>query len=133
MNKKMIIYLAILIMSVLFVTNIAAAANITPFADTVFSSATPSLTSGKNVTFTAYTVTPQKSISVTNCWLEQKINNSWTTVCSLTPPSTTAQNVMVFSTTKSYASQIGTGTFRVWATFNADGHEVTRCSNERTF
>lgn len=32
-----------------------------------------------------------------------------------------------------YSDKIGTGTYRVGATFDADGHSITRYSNSRTF
>ena len=38
-----------------------------------------------------------------------------------------------YSTEVDYSSYIGTGTYRVAGMFNADGHMITRYSNERTF
>jgi len=32
-----------------------------------------------------------------------------------------------------YSDKIGTGTYRIGATFDADGHSITRYSNSRTF
>lgn len=122
-----------LLVCILLVISSALAEGITPRADTEFASAYPTLTSSKSVSFKAITTSPKSSISVTACWLEKKIGTTWSEVCSLTPPSYIAQNGMVYNSSASYSSQIGTGTYRVWATFNADGHEITRCSNEKTF
>ena len=133
MKKTRILYSVLVFLLAICIVSVSYGYEILPCADAVFSSATPSLLSSKSVTFTAFTTTPKANIHVSACWLEMKINGSWDKVCDLTAPSASVSNVMVFSTTKSYASQIGTGTFRVWATFIADGHEVTRCSNERTF
>ena len=124
---------AVCILCVIMMTSSVMAEGIVPYADTEFDSATPSLLSSKSVKFTADTYATKSKITVTACWLEKSVNGSWSKVCDLTPPSYVATNTFYYSTTVSYASQIGSGTFRVWATFNADGHEITRCSNERTF
>ena len=47
--------------------------------------------------------------------------------------STVAYNTDIYSALMDYSSKIGTGTFRVGFTVNADGHAITRYSNSRTF
>ncbi len=125
--------LCLLMLGVLFFSNIACASSVTPRADTEFVSAYPSLKTTQDVTFRCTTYQTKASLSVTDCWLELYVNGSWVRVCDLTPPSYVAYNTFSYTETVDYSAQIGTGTFRVWATFNADGHEITRCSNERTF
>ena len=72
-------------------------------------------------------------MSITKCWLQQKINHSRIKVCDLDAPINTATNSMSFGALMDYSSQIDTGTFRVRFTVNADGHAITRYSNSRTF
>lgn len=80
------------------------------------------------------TMAKELFMRVTACWLEQKNNDgSWTTVCSLAAPSVVSQNDFSYSATMDYSSEIGTGTYRIRAVYNADGHAITRYSNERTF
>ncbi len=113
---------------------VAEASEVIPCADSEFASITTSLKSSKQVIFRALTSNMKKSISVTACWLEKKnADDSWSTVCTLSAPSTIASNAFSYSATMDYSSQIGTGTYRIRANYNADGHEVTRYSNERTF
>ena len=113
---------------------IAESYEVMPCADTEFNSATTLLKSSKQVSFRAVTYNVKSSISVTACWLEQKNDDgSWTTVCSLNTPSAVSQNDFSYSATMDYSSEIGTGTYRIRATYNADGHTITRYSNERTF
>lgn len=133
MNKITKFAAVTLILCLVCMMNVATAYEQSLLADTEFDSAAPTLLSSESVKFAASTYDTKASISVTACWLETYMNGTWIKVCNLTPPSHVATNTFYYSKTVSYASQIGSGTFRVWATFNADGHEITRCSNERTF
>ena len=72
-------------------------------------------------------------MSITKCWLQQKINYRWIKVCDLDALTNTATNAISFGTLMDYSSPIDTGTFRVGFTVNADGHAITRYSNSRTF
>lgn len=110
----------------------ALADEITPRADLVFQNATASLCSGKYVVFTALTYDVADSVSVTSVRLEQKVNGTWSYVTDLScPPSQTS--CFRYSQTEYYTSEISTGTYRVVVTFCADGHSITRPSNERTY
>lgn len=114
--------------------SIAMASVVMPCADTEFLSTTVLLKSTKQVTFRATTYEEKDRISVTACWLEKEnADGSWSTVRSLPAPSSYASENVTLSTTVDYASYIGTGTFRIRATFNADGHTITVTSNERSF
>lgn len=105
-----------------------------PYADSEFSSVTTSLKSTKQVSFRAVTYNLKSSISVTACWLEKKNNNGlWTTICSLEVPSDVSEDDFSYYATMDYSSKIGTGTYRIRATYDADGHAITRYSNERKF
>lgn len=134
MNRVITIISIMLSVLLLFSAEYATADGITPRADSEFASVTTTLKASKQVSFRALTNDLKTSISVTACWLEQKNNDgSWTTVCSLAAPSVVSQNDFSYSATMDYSSEIGTGTYRIRAAYNADGHTITRYSNERTF
>ena len=56
-------------------------------ADEVFDSATVSLKTTKKVVYDATTYGTQKTISITNCWLEKKIGSKWVRQSALETPS----------------------------------------------
>lgn len=101
-------------------------------ADEVFDSATVSLKTTKKVVYDATTYGTQKTISITNCWLEKKIGSKWVRQSALETPSA-GKNTFGYVREMDYSDNIGTGTYRVGATFDADGHSITRYSNSRTF
>lgn len=118
----------------IFSCSIAIASTVMPCADTEFLSTTVLLKSTKQVSFRATTYNEKDKISVTACWLEKEnTDGSWSTVCSLPAPSSYASENVTLSTTANYAAYIGTGNFRIRATFDADGHTLTVTSNERSF
>lgn len=125
--------LAIILFITVLTSSFASAAEIMPRADLYFDSAYPVLNSDQSVTFNATTYDIYSRISVLAVWLEKKVDGEWSYECYLTTPTAVATDTFVYCANVDYSSQIGTGTFRVWATFNADGYEITRCSNERTF
>lgn len=134
MKKSLLMCAIITILVTLSFCVIASAYEITPYADTEFDSASTYLKASKQVSFRAVTYNVKSSISVTACWLEQKNDDgSWTTICSLAAPSVVSQNDFSYSATMDYSSEIGAGTYRIRATYNADDHTITRYSNERTF
>lgn len=112
---------------------VAYAIEIVPYADSEFITTSASLTTRKSVTFSCSTFQKKSSISITACWLEQKTNNVWNKVCDLEAPSTVSHDMASYVAVMDYSSQIGTGTFRVGFTVDADGHAISRYSNERTF
>ncbi len=136
MNKPVSIFFAfVLVFSLLLGTMPNAnASEIMPYADSEFNSATTLLKATKQVSFRAVTYSVKSSISVSACWLEKKNNDgTWSTVCPLPTPSFVASETFAYATTVDYSDYIGTGTYRIRATYNADGHTITRYSNERTF
>lgn len=102
-------------------------------ADPEFDSASITLTSSKLVVYSANLYNEKKRIEVVEADLYKKVNGDWTHVTSLPVPAFVGTNTELYGASISYASYIGTGTYRVTATFSADGYEITRNSNERTF
>lgn len=129
--KKRIIGV-ILSVVLLFSLSYSYADEIAPCADLVFVDANAILYSGKYVTFTASTYDGSDVVSVTAVRLEQKIDGEWSFVTTLTCPSSQT-DCLRYAQTVYYTNEIGTGTYRVVATFCADGHSITRTSNERTY
>lgn len=130
MKKRLIS--VVLVIQLLLVMSCSFAEEITPRADLVFQNATAALCSGKYVVFTALTHEMADSVSVTSVRLEQKVNGKWSYVTTLACP-TSQTACLRYSQTKYYTSEISTGTYRVVVTFCADGHSITRTSNERTY
>ncbi len=114
-------------------SSVALAAEITPYADSEFMRASASLTTKKTVSFSCITYLTKQCIRITKCWLQQKVSGRWIKVCDLEAPTDVTEDGIVYGAVMDYASEIGTGTFRVGFTVDADGHAITRYSNERTF
>ncbi len=132
MKKIILTILYIGVLSTLLVT-FAFAEEFTPYSDKVFDILTASLSSSKTVTFNCVASENQKSIKITNCWLQRKNGTIWKKICNLDIPTTEAVNTISYSAYMNYSDKIGIGTYRVGFTINADGHTATRYSNERTF
>lgn len=115
------------------ITSVAVAEQVEPRADLYFDSATAFLATDKRVVFDCTTYDVHDQISITNVWLEQKVDGDWTTIKSLPSPTNIAQNTLSYGAVADYSEAIGVGTFRIGFTANADGHTITRYSNSRTF
>ena len=102
-------------------------------SDPVFDSISVTISTSKTVIFDATTFEEHSSIEITRVRLYKKISNVWTYQGDLPLPT----NVSVMSdniyATADYSSYIGTGTYRLYTTFSADGYNVSRYSNTRTF
>lgn len=134
MSRKCVHLFGFILIISLLLCNFAAASGIMPLADSEFTTTTLLLKSSKQVAFRATTYEVKDSISVTACWLEKENSDgTWSTVCSLPAPSAVATDNFSFATNADYSSYIGSGTYRIGATFNADGHTLSVTSNERTF
>ena len=132
MNKKIVCILICLL--IVFLSNVSMGETVAPRADLYFNSASAFLASNKLVVFNCVTYDIYNRISVTNVWLEQQVNGYWLFVKSLTPPSYVATNMMDYGAEVNYSdSIIGTGTFRIGFTVDADGYSISRYSNSRTF
>lgn len=105
-----------------------------PCADTVFASATANLQSSKTTVFTCGLLDYANEIKITACQLQMKMYGAWETQCWLPVPSTIAYNTYAYGASIDYSPYITeAGTYRICFTADADGHSITRYSNERTF
>ena len=127
MNKRVVLVITILLVSMIFTTALAVIANPN------ISSASINLPSSMNANFS---LIARKfcDISVYNVKLEVKNNNgTWSFVSWLSSPAG-ASNAISLNSSKSYASSCISGkTYRISATFDADGETVSRTSNEATY
>lgn len=128
-NWKILCALIAVVLSV----NCAYATEVEVCADSEFAYAFASLSTTKGVSFSCTTYEIKTCIKITNCWLQQKIDGEWSDVSSLSTPSTQSSNTNTYGSYMDYSNEIGSGTFRVAFTVNADGHAITRYSNERTY
>lgn len=132
MNSGKKIALLALLIALVSMFHIATA-EVQPYrADEVFDSATVTLKTTKKATFDATTYGNQKTLAVTACWLEKKSGTRWIKQCNLETPAE-RNNTFSYLKEMDYSDKIGTGTYRIGATFDADGHSITRYSNSRTF
>lgn len=131
--KKYAVTLFFLLVYAISSLSTAWASDVIATADSEFSIATISLSTRKDATFIGRTNTEKTTISISSCWLEQKSGTKWVYACDLTPPDHISTNTKYYSALTDYSSKIGTGTYRIGATFCADGHAINRYSNERSF
>ena len=128
--------LSMVLLSALMLLSMAATAlamDISPYADSYFDSLTINLNSKKKVGYRAVAKEIHGEIKVTSCTLQKKSGTKWTNEGSLDAPTVVAKNTRVYDAAMDYSDDIGSGTYRISATFYADGYTVTRTSNERTY
>ena len=124
----------VLIVMIMLTIGTALAQEIEPYADTVFHKATATLYSDKWVTYNCVTMSIVGELKITSCWLQKKVNGAWVWQKSLPTGGQVERNADSILYDIDYSSYItGAGTYRVGFTANADGHTITRYSNERTF
>ena len=131
--KELLVLLCLACFLITMLPSAIAEDIVRPMADTEFASATANLTSRKTVIYTLTTYEDKNVLAIESCWLMKKVDGEWTFVCGLPRPDQRGSNTFSFATEVDYSSYIGTGTYRVAGMFNADGHMITRYSNERTF
>lgn len=130
MKKKRLL----VIVAVVLICSIACAYAelVMPRADEVFSSAYAYIYSNKNLKISCATYDPH-TIRITRCWYEVKIDGDWEEEGEISVSPSSASATCLLSSQASCASYFGTGTYRVGFTVDADGHSITRYSNERTY
>lgn len=103
-------------------------------ANHYYSDASVAFNSSGKAVFSAITTFQFNKLSITSCSLQVKEGGVWKHDVTLTPPSQVAQNRFTYSAEKTYSLSCTPGkTYRFKATFNADGHTITKYSNEVKF
>ena len=132
--RKAVLLLTVLILMMLGTASVASAQEASLRANPVFAEASVYLGSSMIAEFSASTRLICSSIEVTSWSLQRKVNNQWIYAGTLTPPSTTAYNILDFWTQKDYSASCTKGyTYRIYAVFSAGGETVSRYSNEATY
>ena len=101
--------------------------------DRVFNSVAVSLSAGKGASFSAETESTCASIKVTRVRLYKKNGTVWVYTGELQVPSDEAVNDYYFYASYDYSNDIGTGEYRLLATFTADGYNRNKYSNAMTY
>ena len=131
--KRLATWFLLVIMAVTLVIS-AVAEDVMPCADEVFHRASATLYSDKWITYNCVVYDDAVELKITSCWLQKKIDGSWVWQKSLPTGGIVGRNTDSIGYDVDYSSYItGAGTYRVGFTANADGHTITRYSNERTF
>ena len=129
MKKSLVVFIFIIAFITLLNTAFAGV-----LSDDIFNSASVTLSSNKKAVFSAETRSEKNTIKITQVVLqEQNSDGNWVFVCNLTRPTYESHNNIYYGTSKYYTSSIGTGTFRLYVTFWADGYTVSRYSNSKTY
>ena len=133
MMNRLITLMLLMVMTIMLVSS-ACAQDVMPCADEVFHRASAALYSDRWVTYNCVTINTVAELRITSCWLQKKIDGSWVWQKSLPTGGIVGRNTDSIGYDVDYSSYItGAGTYRVGFTANADGHTITRYSNERTF
>lgn len=110
----------------------AACAKAMPLSSDTFTSTSISVSISGSANFSALVRYPC-TISVSNCTLQKQVNGRWVFAASLTPPPSKA-NTVRYSAKKDYSSDMASGvTYRIVATFSADGESVIATSGSITY
>lgn len=125
---KSIAWLTVAALMLQIFTIFTARAEIIPYADTTFRNASVTVSTTGKATFKASTRVECASLKVASCYLQLKTGETYQSVKSLVcPPALT--NATWYSETKDYSGDMTPGhTYRIKATFDADGHTLTKYS-----
>ena len=127
--KKQIAIILILCYLVTLSTALAST-----LADSVFDYTATNLSSSKSASFLAETFNTASSIKVTRVRLYKKNDsNNWVYIQDLSVPTEESTNSYYYASNKDYSDSIDTGTYRLYVTYCADGHSISRYSNTRTY
>ena len=136
--RKKFIFLTftLLLFTLFFSTSLAN--SITPYESEIFDSYSISFSSNKIATFSCDLSKKASSVKVSKCTIQKKDWNAslkkydWNNVKTLSNVCSSA-NSRYLSGSKDLSSYIGSGTYRVYATFVADGESRSITSNECAF
>ncbi len=132
MRKLWLCIMVVMLFSVAM-PHIGAYADIMPLSSENFSRAMVTAYETGNVKFSATLNKVCSTVSVSSCTLQKKEDGRWVFATSLgTPPS--KSDISKYTANKDYSSSMTTGvTYRIVATFDADGETITKTSNSFTY
>lgn len=130
---KRYLLLVFVAMMAMCIATTATADTVIPYASAYFANTSVALSNVGMASFSVTMIDTASSIRVLSCSLQEKNGSSWTSVSS-SKPTAIAYNTCAYAVEKSYRSLCTPGkTYRITATFEADGHTSTCTSPERTF
>lgn len=130
--KKVFVYLITLMLLTAVMPQQPACAEAMPLSSDCFTSTSVSVSASGTASFSA-ALRYSCNISVSSCTLQKQVNGRWVFAESLTPPPGKS-NSRRYSAQKDYASNMTSGvTYRIIATFTADGESVTATSGSITY
>lgn len=130
--KKVFVYLITLMLLTAVMPQQPACADAMPLSSDSFTSASVSVSAAGTASFSA-ALRYSCNISVSSCTLQKQVNGRWVFAASLTPPPSKT-NAIRYSAKKDYSSDMTSGvTYRIVATFTADGESVTATSGSITY
>ncbi len=131
---KRIVAALVFFILLLSVGTAAIANDNVPYANAYYTEASVAFTSSGKAAFSAQTTFVFSRLRVLSCSLEVKVGGAWQSAGSLTPPATESNNTTIFDAQMNYGSSCTKGkTYRVIATFDADGHTITKTSGAATY
>lgn len=130
--KKFLVYIIALTLFAVVLPEQPAYAEAMPLSSDSFVSASVSVSTSGTANFSA-TVRHSCTISVSSCTLQKMEDGKWVYAATLaTPP--IKERAMRYSAKKDYSASMTKGvTYRIIATFKADGDSVTKTSNSFTY
>lgn len=125
--KRVFMYIIALILLTAVLPKQPACAEALPLSSNSFTSTSVRMSASGTASFSAAVRYPC-NISVSSCTLQKQENGHWVFASSLTPPPGKS-NAIKYSAKKDYSSDMTSGfTYRIVATFEADGESVTATS-----
>lgn len=130
--KRVFMYIIALMLLTAVLPKQPACAEAVPLSSDSFTSASVRVSASGTASFSA-TMRYPCNISVSSCILQKQVNGRWVFAASLTPPPSKS-NAIKYSAKKDYSADMTSGiTYRIVATFTADGESVTATSNSVTY
>lgn len=130
--KKVFVYLITLMLLTAVLPQQPACAEAMPLSSDCFTSTSVRISASGTASFSA-SMRYSCDISVSSCTLQKQVNGRWVFAASLTPPPSKSNSIR-YSAQKDYASNMTSGvTYRIIATFTADGESVTATSGSITY
>lgn len=125
--RKVFVYIIALVLLTAALPQQLACAEAMPLSSDTFTLTSVSISTSGTASFSA-TARHLCTISVSSCTLQKQVNGRWVFAASLTPPPSKS-NTVKYSAKKDYSSAMTAGTtYRIVATFTADGESVTATS-----
>lgn len=131
--KRFLAYVLVLVLTMCIYVNMRAKAEISPYSTETFRSTSIAFYDTGKATFSASLKYECPTVAVSSCILQKQENGQWVFAAYLTPPPSKS-NTSRYSAQKDYSASMTHGiTYRIIATFTADGESVTTTSSSADY